>query len=116
MGPKPLRIRFNRIDGFIMILDGKTKYLVLFDYDLFEKICNKIKYLISKKSGITSSINDNFGSIRIDSYNSLPIKKILTFHNVIILIEQVFHKNKNNYYNIILEKSSYKDKSDTQQF
>ena len=37
MGPKPLRIRFNRIDGFIMILDGKTKYLVLFDYDLFEK-------------------------------------------------------------------------------
>ena len=33
------------------------------------------KYLISKKSGITNSINHNFGKIRIDSYNSLPFKK-----------------------------------------
>ena len=24
-GPKPLRIRFDKIDGFIMVLDGKTK-------------------------------------------------------------------------------------------
>ena len=33
------------------------------------------KYFISKKSGITNSINHNFGKIRIDSYNSLPLKK-----------------------------------------
>ena len=46
---KPLRIRFNKIDGFIMVLDGKIKDLVLFDYGLFDKICDKIKYLISKK-------------------------------------------------------------------
>ena len=32
-----------------MVLDGKIKHLVLFDYGLFDKICNKIKYLISKK-------------------------------------------------------------------
>ena len=37
MGPKPLHIRFNKIDGFIMVLDGKIKYLVLFDYGLFDK-------------------------------------------------------------------------------
>ena len=30
--PKPLRIRFDKIDGFIMVLDGKIKHLVLFDY------------------------------------------------------------------------------------
>ena len=47
--PKPLRIRFDKIDGFIMVLDGKIKQLVLFDYWLFDEICNKIKYLISKK-------------------------------------------------------------------
>ena len=48
-GPKPLRIRFDKIDGFIISLDGKIKHLILFDYKLFNKICDKIKYLISKK-------------------------------------------------------------------
>ena len=69
--PKPLRIRFGKIDGLILALDGKNKHLILFNYVLFKQICNKIKYLISKESGITNSINHNFGKIRIDSYNSL---------------------------------------------
>ena len=73
-GPKPLRLRF-KIDIFIISLDGKIKHLILFDYELFDKTCDKIKYLISKKGGITNSINYNFGMIRIDSYNSLPTKK-----------------------------------------
>ena len=73
------------MDGFIISLDGKIKHLILFDYGLFNKICDNIKYLISQKSGITNSINHNFGKIGIDSYNSLPIKKILTFYNVITL-------------------------------
>ena len=30
-GPKPLRIRFDKIDGFIISLDGKIKHLILFD-------------------------------------------------------------------------------------
>ena len=33
----------------LLSLDGKIKHLVLFDYGLFDKICDKIKYLISKK-------------------------------------------------------------------
>ena len=89
MGPKPLRIRFHKIDGFIMVRGGELRNLVLFDYELFGKICDKIKYLISEKSDITDCINHNFGKIRIDSYNSLPIEKILTFHNVIILVSQL---------------------------
>ena len=94
-----------------MVLDGKAKYLALFDSGLFDKICNKVKYVISKKSGITNSINHNFGMIIIDSYNSLPIQKMLIFHNVIILIKSLFNKNKNKYYyNIFLEKSLSKDK------
>ena len=72
-----------------------------------------IKYFINEKSGII----DNFGEIRIDSYNFLPIEKILTFHNVIILIKSVVNKNKNEYYyNIFLEKGLYKDKSNTEYF
>ena len=46
--------------------------------------------------------------------NSSPIEKILTFHNVVILIKSVVNENKNHYYNIFLEKGSYKDKSNIQ--
>ena len=63
---------------------------------------------MSEKSGIKDSINHNFGRIRNDSYDFLPIK-ILTFHNVIILIKSVINKNKNEYYyNIFSEKGRIK--------
>ena len=29
--PKPLCIRFEKIDGFVIALDGKNKHLILFD-------------------------------------------------------------------------------------
>ena len=35
-----------------MVLDGKIKHLVLFDYGLLDKICHQVKYIISKKSVI----------------------------------------------------------------
>ena len=83
-------------------------------------MCGMIKFVIglkSEKSGFTDSINHNFARIRIDSYNSLPSEKILTFYNVIILIKSVVNKNeKNYYYNIFLEKGLYEDKSSTQYF
>ena len=95
-----LRIRFAEIDGFIKIYDA-IRYLEL----------------LSEKSYITDSINNNFAIIRINPYNSLPIEKILTFHDVIMLIKSVVNKNKNNYYyNIFLEKGLYKDKSNTEYF
>ena len=81
MGAKPLRIRFDEIDGFIKIYD-EIRYLVLFGPGWYDTICNRIRYPTSEKSGIAHSINHNFARIRIDSYNSLPIKNKLTFHNV----------------------------------
>ena len=92
--------------------DG-IRCLVLFNYGWFNKTFDSIKYLISEKSSITDIINHNFGKIRIDSYNSLPIEKILTFI-VIIIIKSVVNKNKNNFYYIFL--GSYKDKSNTKYF
>ena len=104
-------IRFDKIDRFIISGDGKIKHLILIDYGFFNKICDKIRYLISEKSGITNGINHNLGKNRIDSYDSLPIKKIFTFYNIIILIKSVVNKNKNKYYyNIFLEKGWYKAK------
>ena len=100
-GPKPLHIRFDKRNGFIRVLDAEIEDLVLFDYELFDKTCDRIKYLISKKNGITDSINHNFGKIRIDSYNFLSIEKILTFNNVMIRIKSVVNKNKNKNSTII---------------
>ena len=71
MGSTPLQIRFDETDGFIKIHDG-TRYLQIFSNSLYDKICDRIKYLISKKNGIADSINHSFRSerIRSDSYNS----------------------------------------------
>ena len=69
-----------------------------------------------KKIDITDSIEHNFARIRTDLYKFLPIEKTLTFQNVIILIKTVVNKNKNNCYNIFLEKGLYKGKSKTQYF
>ena len=55
------------------------------------------KYLKHKKSVITNSINHYFAGLRVDLYDLLPIEKILTFHNVIILIKSVISKYKNRY-------------------
>ena len=57
-GPKPLRIRFDKIDGYIIPLNGKLKHLILFDYGLYNKICDKIKCLINNKV-VLQSINHN---------------------------------------------------------
>ena len=113
---KPLRIRFDKIDGFIKI-HIKIRFWVLFNYSYCDKIYDKIIYLISEENGITDSTTNNFWKIRIYSYDSLPNEKILTFHNVIILIKSVVNKNKDeNCYNIFLEKGLYKDKSITEYY
>ena len=115
-GEKPLRIRFDKIDGFIKIHDG-IKYLLLFDPSWYDDIYDRIKYLISDKVVLQIVLIIILQESEIDSYNSLPIEKILTFHNVIMLIKSVINKNKNNcYYNIFLEKGLHKDKSNTEYF
>ena len=43
--PKPLRFRFNKIDGFIRIYD-ETRYLTLFGSEKYDPIYNRIRYLI----------------------------------------------------------------------
>ena len=89
---KPLRIRFNNLDGFIRIYDG-TRHLVLFGPEKNDAIYNRIGYLISQKSGITYVFSHNYASIKIDSNDSLALEKSFTMHNVIILIKSAFNEN-----------------------
>ena len=57
-----------------------------------------MRYLISLKSGITCIISHNYATIKVDSYDSLPLEKEVTLHNVIIIVKSVWNKDKNNYY------------------
>ena len=107
IGSKPLCIRFNKMDEFVRIYDG-TRYLALFGPEKYDAIYNKIRYLVSLKSGITYIFSHYYVKNKVDSYDSLPIEKTLTLHNVIISIKSVLNKDHNHYYyNIFLEKRSY---------
>ena len=76
----------------------ETRYLELFGSRIYNTIYQRINYLVSEKSDAKYIINHNFARIKIDPYNYLPIEKILTIHNVIILIKLVVNKDKNSYY------------------
>ena len=65
VGTKPMRIRFDNVDGFIKTYDG-TRYLVLFDPERYDGIQKRIKHIVSEKNSIKCSINNNFFWIKID--------------------------------------------------
>ena len=96
------------IDGFIRSYD-RTKYLVLFGNEKYDSTYDRIRYLISVTSGIKYIISHNYATIKVDSYDSLPLEKTRTFRNVIILVKSFWNKDKNNYYYyIFLGIASYK--------
>ena len=48
IGAKPLRIRFDKVDGFIRVYDG-NRYVVSFGPEIYGAIYNRLRYLISQK-------------------------------------------------------------------
>ena len=77
-GAKPLRIRFNKVKGFIRVYDG-TRYLVLFGPEKYDAICNSIKCLICQESVIRYIISNNYAKINIGLYDFLPVEKNIDF-------------------------------------
>ena len=49
IGAKILRIRFNKIDGFVRVSDS-TRYLLLFGGGKYDLIYNSVRYLIEVKN------------------------------------------------------------------
>ena len=106
IGAKPWHIRFDKV---VIGIYNATRYLILFCPEKYDVNYNRIKYLISQKSGITQIFSYHQARTKIDSYDSYDffLEKSL-LHYVIILIKLVFSKNQNHYcYNIFLEKCSY---------
>ena len=89
---KPLCIRFVKVDGCVRVYD-ETRYLVLFGPEKYDAIYNRIRYLISQKSGTTYNSSHNYEKIKVDSNDSLPLEKTLTLNNVIIRNKSVFNKD-----------------------
>ena len=78
-----LRIMFNKVHGFASVYDG-TRFLKLFELGKYCAIINRIRYLI----GLKSIISQKYEKIKEDSYYSLPLKKTLTFNNVIMFFPE----------------------------
>ena len=50
----------------------------------------------------------DFAKTKVDSFDSLPLEKTMTFCDLIILIKSDWNKDESNYYyNIFLEELSY---------
>ena len=62
---KPLRIRFDKIDGLISVYD-RTRFLVFFILEKYDAIYYRIRYFIGVKNGITYVFYHNYGSIKVD--------------------------------------------------
>ena len=60
------------------IYDG-TRYLTLLGTKKYDAIYNKIRYLISLKSGVTYILSHYYPKIKVDSYDYLPIEKNIDF-------------------------------------
>ena len=59
---KPLRIRFDKTDGFIRVYDG-TRYLVFCKSEKDDYIYNRIRYFIRY---FTDIISHNYANIKVD--------------------------------------------------
>ena len=76
---KPLRIRFIKIFGFVIVYDV-TRYLILLRGERYDFMYNMIRYLIGVKSSITYVVSHNYAKIQFDSFDSLPLEKTLPYN------------------------------------
>ena len=76
---------FDKVDGYI------RKYLTFVHSEKLKKKFNRIRYLITLKSNISSICSHN-RKIKIDSDDDLSLEKKLNMQNVVILIKSVFLK------------------------
>ena len=76
---KPLRIRFIKIFGFVIVYDV-TRYLILLRGERYDFMYNMIRYLIGVKSSITYVVSHNYAKIQVDSFDSLHLEKTLPYN------------------------------------
>ena len=83
-------------ENMAVIRDPKT-FCFNFDWPKNdENLKHEIEFIIKSYESLAKILqNHYFAKMKVDSYNSLPIEKILTLH-VIILSKAVLNKDKNH--------------------
>ena len=66
------------LGSVIRAFDG-TRYLVVFGSEKYDFIYKSIWCLRRVKSGIIYITSHNYTKIKVDSYDSLPLEKTMTF-------------------------------------
>ena len=85
----------DKVDRYIRKKSG-ANYLALFHPDKkYERVFNRIRYLIMLKSNISDNYSHKYSKIKIDSDDDLPLEKAL---NVVMFIKPFLNKNHNHYY------------------
>ena len=79
IGVKPLRIRFIKIFGLVIVYDV-ARYLILLRGERYDFMYNMIRYLIGVKSSITYVVSHNYAKIQVDSFDSLHLEKTLPYN------------------------------------
>ena len=79
IGSKSLRIRFNKINGFIGIYDETRYFLSLFGSEKYDAIYDRIRYLLGPKSGITNIPSHYFAKIKVDPNDFFAYRKNIDF-------------------------------------
>ena len=62
IGPKSLRIRFDKINGFIIIYDG-TRYWTFFGSKKYVAIYDRVRCLLSLKGSLSFNFSHYFNKI-----------------------------------------------------
>ena len=91
----------KQIDSLAFILELDILYCLEEKRKIEEKydsIYDKIRHLINVKDDITYINSHNYETIKVASYNPLPLVKAMTICNAIIFFNSVWNKGKNNYW------------------
>ena len=111
-----LYLIFNNVDGFIIEEGNKDKYLIFASTDknknVFEKYIkfwNKIKNQVETiNGGEPIKYKRDFKKIWFESNADLPLGKILSIPNMIIVTKSVFQESNKHCPQVLLHESLYK--------
>ena len=105
---KLLNLLLNKINEYIEESNG-NKYLTLVPTDIFQtyvELWGQIKDVIRSTNKNPDDCDKKY--VKINSDEDLPLKKILEFLSIIIVVKSVFQKDNKYYPQVFLDESLYK--------
>ena len=109
----PLYLIIDKADGYIEESNG-NKYLTLVFNDKnkeilikYAELWNKIKILIKTTNSKPDEYEKGFIKIKFNSDGDLPLGKILSLHNMTIVVRSAFQEDNKYYPQVFLDECLY---------